>query len=252
MRIILVTSTVTYLKDNYLGLFEYLLERGKLSKSIKIVAGLFLKTHGPGLFLQGLGLTARGVRGIGGALTANTLVHMTGDPRLKLFRRLGIPALVRKSINHESVAGEIARLEPDLLVNLRTRQIYRKRILKIPKIGCINIHHGILPRERGVFCDLRAWARGEPVGFSIHWMNSRPDDGRIILTKQLPMDGVAGYMDIPMLSARHEGPALAEALEMIRDQAKIAGRDNPREGVVFHRTPDMNEIQEMLSKGMKL
>lgn len=78
----------------------------------------------------------------------------------------------------------IKKKEPDLIVSIGFDQIIKKSVLEIPKIGCINVHPGLLPYYRGVMPAFWALKTGvKRFGVSIHWMDEGIDTGDIIVKR---------------------------------------------------------------------
>ena len=90
------------------------------------------------------------------------------------------------SVNTPSSLDKIKALKPDLLVTAAYGKILRKKILNIPKYGCINLHPSLLPKYRGPSPINWALFRGDSVtGTSVFFMNKKMDAGDIILQNQL-------------------------------------------------------------------
>ena len=80
---------------------------------------------------------------------------------------------------------QLALLNPDAMVVAAYGQILPKSILKIPKLGCLNIHASLLPRWRGAAPIERAILEGDrETGISIMKMNEGLDTGDIMLDKK--------------------------------------------------------------------
>ena len=80
---------------------------------------------------------------------------------------------------------QLALLNPDVMVVAAYGQILPKSILKIPKLGCLNIHASLLPRWRGAAPIERAILEGDrETGISIMQMNEGLDTGDILLDKK--------------------------------------------------------------------
>jgi methionyl-tRNA formyltransferase len=252
LKVILVTSQVLYVKDNYFSLLQKLADKARQEEGIEIVGLILVKTFSLDLIMKIIFLFFTGAGNIASALLLNVLKALFSDPRVNLFKSLNIPVINVDNINSKASIEAIKKLEPDLILNLRTRNIYKKKILSIPRIGCINVHHGILPDNRGTMCDLWAWYEDRPVGFSIHWMNRKIDDGRIILTKEVNIFGAVNYTDIPMISSKSETDALMECLQEIRDKGSAAGRENKSDNIRVTKNPNFQEIQKMRKKGLRL
>ncbi len=252
MKIILVTSDATYVKDNYLSLIKALTSKENLPGGVEISALILIKTVSAKLFYKMIGLMFLGVFSLSAALIKNMQRALFCDERKKHCAALNIPVFKFSNINNSDAIAKIKELSPDLIINARTRNIYKKEILSIPSIGCINVHHGLLPENRGTMCDLWAWYESRPVGFSVHWMNEKIDDGNIINVKEIDVSGVTDYIEIPMKSSLVEAGVIRESIEKIIIEGKNAGHPNKCEKINYTRNPGFKDIKKIKAKGLKL
>jgi len=246
MKIILVTSQITYIKDNYLNLL------GPFFKSnYKQIAGLIiLKNFSIDLMLKALALRFTGAPNMSKTLIKNmTQLHL--KKREKLCAEYGIPVRSFLSMNESRAINWVKELDVDLIVNMRTRCIYKKEILQAPRLGCINIHHGILPESRGTFCDLHALSSGNPAGFSIHYMTEKIDAGQILHVEIVSDGSKKDYMNYLANSGPIEARALSKVINDI-EKSGLLGFPNKTDHPVFTKNPTRNEIKKMLSEGMIL
>jgi methionyl-tRNA formyltransferase len=95
-------------------------------------------------------------------------------------------AAAEQLIGVPSLGGDAARqaledLRPAIVI-LGGAPILPRGILRIPSLGTLNAHPGLLPAYRGV--DVVAWAilRGDPVGVTVHLVDSGIDTGMICRT----------------------------------------------------------------------
>lgn len=252
MRVIYVTSDVTYVKDNYLSLIERVTNPSFLPSGIEIAAAIMIKVPLKLLFKNIFGLLAIGAPDVSFALLRNTLRARINDTRVKVLNERGIRLFRCATVNSQASINFIRAQSPDLLVNMRTRNIYKKPVLELPTIGCINIHHGLLPDNRGTMCDLWAWVEGRPTGFSIHWMNEKIDDGSIIDVCKIDTRGCHSYIEIPYRSSQLEAPCLLKCLARIAQDGRQAGVPNHAENLNYTRTPVPAKIAEIRRSGLRL
>ncbi len=252
MKTIFVTSDVTYVKDNYLSLIDRVTSSASLPEKVEAAAMIMIKVPEKLLLKNIFGLLAIGAPGFSFTLLRNLVQSRVNDPRAKLLSERGIRLFKCKTVNSQAALEFIGGIAPDLMVNMRTRNIYKKPVLDLPKIGCINIHHGLLPDNRGTMCDLWAWIEERPVGFSIHWMNEKIDDGAIIERCEVNTSGCRSYMEIPWRSSQLEGPCLLNCLERIRRHGRNIGIPNVTEKENYTRTPSPAKIAEIRRRGMRL
>lgn len=80
----------------------------------------------------------------------------------------------------------IKNIEPDLFVVSSYRNIIDKSILKIPKLGAINLHMAPLPKYRGAHPENWAIINGEEyMGYTVHFLDEGIDTGDLISQKEL-------------------------------------------------------------------
>jgi methionyl-tRNA formyltransferase len=250
LRVVLVLSQANYVKDNYFHLLSKLLS--SLPEGVEIVGIVLIKTVEFKLVLKCFGLYLIGVRKLSITLLKNIFSSLFYDKRRKLAKKYDIPVVLVDNINRKKARELIGDMKPDLIINARTRNIYRGRILSLPTIGCINIHHGILPDNRGTMCDLWAWVEKRPVGFSIHWMNKKIDDGDIIAKSEIDVSDIESYVDIPMKSSITEAELLIEVMEKIRDNHEYRLERNITNRENYTRNPTWEEIAKIRKMGLKL
>ena len=84
---------------------------------------------------------------------------------------------------------EIRALQPDLIITCAYGQILPSELLKIPRLGCINVHASLLPKYRGGAPIHRAIMEGaEKTGITIMYMSEGMDDGDIISQKEIAIE----------------------------------------------------------------
>jgi folate-dependent phosphoribosylglycinamide formyltransferase PurN len=106
------------------------------------------------------------------------------DPDLAhIAKRLGIAFTQKPDLNDPMVVHFLEKLDPDVVI-FSGGGLVREAVLKIPRLGVLNCHSGILPDYRGM--DVVEWAileaQTEPeIGLSLHFMDRGVDTGPIVL-----------------------------------------------------------------------
>lgn len=162
------------------------LEKVKVEKDVKIV---FMGTPGFAVpVLEGL-LENYKVRAI------------VTQPDKKVGRegKVVFPPVKAVALNHtllvlqpEQIADaieEIKGFQPDIIVTCAYGQILPLELLKVPRLGCINVHASLLPKYRGGAPIHRAIINGATeTGVTIMYMSEGMDEGDIISQKSIPID----------------------------------------------------------------
>ncbi len=103
-----------------------------------------------------------------------------------------------------------------VLVVVSYGQLIPPEILKLPKVGPLNIHPSLLPKYRGAAPIQRALMNGEKkTGVTIMWMNERLDEGDIFLQKEVEIDPEETYGELHDRLSWLSAPLLLEALDKI-------------------------------------
>ncbi len=117
----------------------------------------------------------------------------------KRAEELGLRVYQPQSIKSEEAFEEIRRLEPELIVVTAYGQIIPKRILDIPKYGCVNVHASLLPKYRGAAPIHYAILNGDDeTGITTMYMSEGLDTGDMIrkdVIKIEPSDTTAELHD---------------------------------------------------------
>ncbi len=252
LNVVLVTSRVTYVRDNYRSAVERLLRLNATDTDIRIKALVLLQIPYTVLLKNIIGLPLIGAPQMAFALGRNWVESELNDPRVKAAERSGVPVFRCGSMNSPEAHACLKNVQPDLVLNMRTRNIYKAPVLAIPRLGCVNVHHGLLPENRGLMCDLWAWAEGRPAGFTVHWMNEKIDDGMIIERREVPTAGLKCYLDLPFRSSLIEAECLVGVLRRIHREGRTGGTPNRCDTINYTRTPVPSQIASWRRRGLKL
>lgn len=242
MKILLVTSKVTFVRDNY----QHLLATLSNKAGTDIAGLLVIDNLDAGLVLKTLGIFLAGARKIAGIILKNSLTSLAGR-REALFKE----AFHSRAINHPDTLRKIKAMDLDLIVNLRTREIYGKELLALPRLGCLNVHHGILPDNRGTLCDLWALYEKRPAGFSIHMMNEKIDEGDILAVETLDTSDLTDYSRLPVRSSVNEAACLLAIIDRFKNNT-VEKRPNISATVRLTKNPTAGEIRAMKRSGLLL
>ena len=97
----------------------------------------------------------------------------------------GIAALQPVRIKEEQAVREPAAYQADLYVVAAFGQIPSAEILRMPRLGCVNVHASLLPKYRGASPIQRAILDGEKkTGVTIMQMDEGLDTGDILTQRE--------------------------------------------------------------------
>ena len=100
----------------------------------------------------------------------------------------GIPVLQPRRVREPEAIEAIRALQPDLIVVAAFGQIIPGEILRIPPLGCVNIHGSLLPKYRGAAPIQWALLDGETeTGITLMQMDEGLDTGAMLATRVVPI-----------------------------------------------------------------
>lgn len=128
--------------------------------------------------------------------------------------------------------------------------IFRKELLDLPKIACINRHSALLPKYGGVLPVFWAMYFGEKeFGVSVHYMVEKIDQGSILSQIKIPLKKENSLFKNYILAFDKSVKAVIDALKNVRNR-KIAAHFYPNEKQYFS-FPSFKEIDKFKAMGNK-
>lgn len=109
--------------------------------------------------------------------------HLAATPTKELALRSGIAVLQPTKLREEAFLTQIAALQPDLGVVAAYGRILPDALLRVPRLGMINVHASLLPKYRGAAPVHRAVIAGDEVtGVTIMRVVTELDAGPMLAT----------------------------------------------------------------------
>jgi methionyl-tRNA formyltransferase len=166
--------------------------------------------------------------------------HLTPSP-VKLAAGASVPVAQPARLGSPEDRAQLAAWRPDVLVVVAYGLILPEAALRIPPLGCVNVHASLLPRWRGAAPVERALLAGdESTGITIMLMDEGLDTGPILLQRALAIDPQDTGASLRQRLADLGAPLLLEAL-----QGLAAGSLQPRpqaaDGITYARKLEKGE-----------
>ena len=109
-------------------------------------------------------------------------------------KSVGVPILSPEDPNDYDFVENVSALRPDIFVLAAYGHILSADLLKIPRLGGVNVHPSLLPKYRGAAPIRRAIMAGEEnTGITIFFMDEKIDHGDIIFQKPTPIKSYDTY-----------------------------------------------------------
>lgn len=127
-----------------------------------------------------------------------------------------LPILQPQKIKTPEFESILEELNPDLIVVVAFGQILSKRILDIPRLGCINVHASLLPKYRGAAPLHWSVIRGESkTGVTTMFMDEGLDTGDMLLTAEMDITDETTTGDVHDTLQAMGADVLAETIEQL-------------------------------------
>lgn len=112
--------------------------------------------------------------------------HKLSPPPVKVTaQEAGITVLQPDKLNDEIFISELESISPEFIIVVAYGKILPKRILDLPRRGCINVHASLLPKYRGAAPIAWAIIRGEEkTGVATMLLDEGLDTGDILLQRE--------------------------------------------------------------------
>ncbi len=135
----------------------------------------------------------------------------------QVAERARIPVYQPADINAPEFRLVLATtIRPDVIVSLAASQVFRQPLLRLPPLGCLNVHSAPLPRYRGVWPSFWVLANGETeTAVTVHYMTERLDAGAILVQKPVPIRPDDTVHSLTQRTKAAGVEALLEALQLL-------------------------------------
>lgn len=126
----------------------------------------------------------------------------------------GIKVGFYRKMTDEACLRDMKEFAPDLGI-LAGADIIRKSLLDIPKLGVLNPHYALLPKQRGM--DAAEWSAfmTDPIGVTIHYVEPGVDTGPIIYSEVIPVEPGDTFDTVREKQRQASARLLAKAVEEI-------------------------------------
>jgi methionyl-tRNA formyltransferase len=110
------------------------------------------------------------------------------SPVKEIAQKIGLRVLQPEKARDEKFIADLSKLQPEVITVAAFGQILPKKILELPRFGCLNVHTSLLPKYRGAAPIQWAIANGETeTGVTIMKMDADLDTGDILTQQATPI-----------------------------------------------------------------
>ena len=151
---------------------------------------------------------------------------------VRCARDLGIRIHQSSDINTDNELWTLCEsLKPDVIIVFAFAQFLSEKFLRLPTIGCFNVHTSLLPRYRGAAPIAYAVLNGDgETGVSIQKMIKKMDAGDIAHSKAVPID------------PDEDGETLTAKLRKLSAGALLEFKDKANHGSLVYSPQDEDAV----------
>lgn len=129
-----------------------------------------------------------------------------------------IPVWYVHNPNDKDFLARLEQIKPDIIIN-QSQSLLKKNLLDIPRIGVINRHNALLPKNRGRLSPFWTLFKNEPrAGVSIHYVEEDLDSGNIICQVSFPIERKDNFNTILRKCYTQAPDAMLKAIEKLRNK----------------------------------
>lgn len=169
---------------------------------------------------------------------------------LSYAEREGIDTFRIKSPNEKKFLEKLGDLRPDVIIN-QSQCILKKDLLSIPKIGVINRHNALLPKNRGRLSPFWVLFYGErETGVSIHFVETGIDSGDIIVQRKIKVEEKDDFNSLVKKSYKIVPDAMLEAIDKL-ENGNFRLMKNRDSEATYNSVPTVSEAFKYRIKRIK-
>lgn len=180
------------------------------------------------------------------------LVKITRSTLEELIKAHQIPVFKSTNVNGTDFIDFWKKENLNVIISIAAPQVFKKSILELPRWGCLNIHHAKLPFYRGMLPNFWQMYHGEKrAGITVHRMNSKIDEGGIILQREVPIGDNESLDTLIRRTKRIGARYIMEALELIRNNAVTYLPNSVEKGSYF-TFPTKEDVLKFRRQGKRI
>ncbi len=154
-----------------------------------------------------------------------------------------------EDVNSPDFISRLQTLDIDVIVSVAATQLFKKDILNLPKMCCINLHSSLLPEYRGVSPSFWTMLNGEEkTGVTVHYMDEKIDSGDIIIQNVINIEKDDTVKMLNEKVADVGAASLIEALKLLENNTVKPIPLDITKGSYFS-VPGRDDVRRFISNG---
>lgn len=161
-----------------------------------------------------------------------------------LAQQCNVPVFQPGDFKSPEARAQLEALKPDLMIVVAYGMILPRSVLRIPRLGCWNVHASLLPRWRGAAPIQRAIEAGDTeTGVCLMQMEKGLDTGPVLLSQSLAIGEHETGGQLHDRLSELGAQVLADGLGLLRVGIVPVARAQPDEGVTYAHKLDKHEAK---------
>ncbi len=164
----------------------------------------------------------------------------------------GTPYRRVRNLHAAAFLRHLESLAVDLLISYSAPSKFRRRLLAIPKIGCLNLHCSYLPAYAGLLPSFWVlYHQEKEAGATVHFMDEEIDGGEILGQVRVPIEPDSSMFRLIRKTKEAGGDLTVQVVEQL-----IAGKAETRPNPVcqgsYFSWPTLEEMRRFRQRGGRL
>jgi methionyl-tRNA formyltransferase len=169
----------------------------------------------------------------------------------QLATTYGINVIERSDLNDPSFLQVIRQYDADLFISVASPIIFKKELINMPRLGCINIHNAPLPKYRGMLPNFwQLYHDEKESGITVHRINAGIDTGDIIDQRYIPIQPEETLHSLILKTKRQGAQIMIDVIDDFRHDRvrsiKMSGTGS------YFTFPGRKEVLELKRRGRRL
>jgi methionyl-tRNA formyltransferase len=166
--------------------------------------------------------------------------------------RYGIRLLRLDDVNDPDFIATLRSMDPDLVISVSCPQIFRRPLLELPRLACLNVHSALLPEYRGMLPTFWALVNDErETGVTVHRMAEGIDGGEIILQRRVPIGADETLLSLMRKTKRVAGDLVLDTIQEF-DAGTVSPMANPADEGSYFSFPTRADVDRFRALGRRI
>ncbi|MFQ5903270.1 MAG: methionyl-tRNA formyltransferase [Candidatus Binatia bacterium] len=166
-------------------------------------------------------------------------------------RQCKVPLYPTPSVNSQQYVEALRLLALDVIISINASQVFKRQLLALPRLGCINVHGALLPKYRGRLPSFWVLLNQErETGVTVHFMNEHLDDGPIIAQRRVPIMPGESQHSLILKTKRIGAELLIEVLDQL-ENGRVNVQTNDRARATYHSFPTPEDGRKFRELGLR-